>query len=328
MIHVILYSRKDCHLCEQAQEDLKNLQEVVPHTLNVVDVDQDEKLQKAYGQDTPVVEAGPYKLKGPLTYQDLEIALKAAQHREQQIAEVNQSILSGQSKLHLSWTKVDQFSLFLSRHYLAIFNLFVFFYVTTSFLAPVLMRAGIETPAAWIYKAYSVVCHQFAFRSWFLFGEQIVYPREAAGIDNLITFEQAIRLPAEDLWGARAYIGDDLVGYKIALCERDVSIYLGIFLFGLLFGIAGRKVPIIPWYLWLLLAIIPIGLDGLSQLVSQPPFNWIPYRESSPVLRALTGWLFGYVTAWYGYPLMEESMKDSLTYMESKLRRVQQQEVV
>ena len=77
----------------------------------------------------------------------------------------------------------------------------------------------------------------------------------------------------------------------------------------------------LPWYLWILIGIIPIGLDGFSQLLSQPPLELLPYRESTPFLRALTGALFGFMTAWFGYPLVAEAMEDARKLMSSKWQR-------
>ena len=117
---------------------------------------------------------------------------------------------------------------------------------------------------------------------------------------------------------ARNYIGDATVGYKTALCERDLAIYFAIFIFGIIYSVTGRKLKSLPWLLWLLLAIAPVGLDGFSQLFSQ--FNWdwlssiLPYRESTPYLRVLTGAFFGFFTAWFAYPNIEESMNDTRQY--------------
>jgi hypothetical protein len=47
----------------------------------------------------------------------------------------------------------------------------------------------------------------------------------------------------------------------------------------------------------------------------------IPYRESTPLLRTITGFLFGFLTAWFGYPYVEESMSENRKYLESKLDR-------
>jgi uncharacterized membrane protein len=123
---------------------------------------------------------------------------------------------------------------------------------------------------------------------------------------------------------ARNFIGNDQVGYKVALCERDVAIYGGILLFGLIFALTGFRIKSIPWWVWLALAIVPIGLDGFSQLLSQPPLGLIPYRESTPFLRLLTGFLFGFLTAWFGYPMVEEGMVDTRQFMTAKWDRIRQ----
>jgi hypothetical protein len=50
--------------------------------------------------------------------------------------------------------------------------------------------------------------------------------------------------------------------------------------------------------------------------------NFLPYRESSPFLRSLTGFLFGFSTAWFGYPMVEASMAESRKIMQRKLERI------
>ncbi len=328
MIEVILYSREDCHLCEQALTELESLQEDVPHTLVVMDVDSDARLRKNYGFEVPVVEVGPYQLKAPFSRRDLLVMLSAAKDRVEQIAAVDKAIENGKVRIELPWTRSDRIAYWLSRHYLALFNFFVLIYLGFPVLAPVLMRAGATVPASWIYRAYGNVCHELAYRSWFLFGEQLAYPRSTAGVDDLISYGQAIGLDEGDLWSARVYYGDDIIGYKVALCQRDFAIYVGILLFGLIFATSGRRLKAMPWYIWILVGIAPIGLDGVSQLVSQPPFNFLPYRESTPLLRTITGGLFGFLTAWFGYPMVEESMAETREYMKSKFARVQKQRQV
>ena len=325
MIEVVLYSRPGCHLCDEARQLLESLQAVVPHHLSEVDIDQDVELQRAYAFEIPVIMMGPYKLAAPIDPKDLEITLRAAEHRERQIEDVDRSIETGQTRLELAWTGSDKFSVWLSRHYLALLNVLVFIYLGLPFLAPALMNAGLETPAGWIYRSYSVVCHQLPYRSLFLFGEQTVYPRELAGVEGMLTFEQVSDLNANDLLNVRMFTGDDHLGYKVALCERDVAIYAGILLFGLLYSVLNRRLLKIPWFVWILLAIVPIGLDGFSQLFSQL-FTSFPPRESTPLLRSITGFAFGFFSCWYFYPMVEESMKESLDYLEEKYRRYQKQQ--
>jgi len=322
MIEVTLYSRTDCHLCEQARLELDGMQSEVPHRLVIVDVNSDPVLQKEFGFNIPVIKVGPYKLQAPIEHQDLLITLKAAQHRETQIAEIDSAIAAGTSSFPDSWTKSDGFTYWLSRHYLACFNIFIFVYFALPFFAPVLMRMGVVTPATWIYKGYSAVCHELAFRSWFLFGEQAAYPRQSAQVEGLVTYGNATGMDENDLWAAREYRGNDQIGYKVALCERDVAIYGGIFLFGVTFAITKRKLRALHWLLWIMIGLMPIGLDGLSQLISQPPLLLIGYRESTPLLRSITGFLFGFITAWFGYPYVEESMRENFRVLDNKRKRL------
>lgn len=323
MIEVTLYMRNDCHLCEQAEVYLQDLQAVVPHHLTIVDVDSDPKYRNLYGFNVPVIQIGPYKLLAPIAKKDLEISLLAVQHSQVQAEAIDTAIKEGQMQIPVTWTKADNFSLWLSRHYLAIFNILVFIYLGLPFLAPVLMKAGAESPARLIYRAYGYVCHQFAYRSWFLFGEQAVYPRVEANISGIIDYQKATGLDEYDLFAARDYIGNEQVGYKVALCERDTAIYAGILLFGLFFNFVRHKLKPIHWLIWIIIGIIPIGIDGLSQLVSQLPLNIMIFRESTPLLRVITGFLFGFMTAWFGYPYVEESMIENRKYMESKYLQAQ-----
>jgi len=327
MVEVTLYVKKDCHLCEQALEHLNALQELVPHQLKIVDVESDPKLFKKYGLEIPVIEVGPYTLRAPIERKDLEITLRACQHKQEKNAEFDRAVERGEIKFAISWTKADRFSLWLSRNYLLWFNVFIFIYVGLPFLAPVMMDSGLTAPAGLIYRAYSLVCHQLAFRSFFLFGEQAVYPRIAAGVPNVLTYGEATGLDEMDLWVARSFTGSKILGYKVALCERDVAIYIGILMFGVLFAITARKIPSLPWYMWIVLGLVPIGLDGVSQLISQPPLSLISFRESTPLLRVITGWLFGFCTAWFGYPMAEASMKETRDFMEKKLKLFLQQGV-
>jgi uncharacterized membrane protein len=336
MIKVKLYSRKDCHLCEQAQIDLAAIQEEVPHELTVIDIDEDAKLVKVYGNVIPVVEVGPYRLQSPFTFQDLQITMKAAQLNIQQDQALDEAIEKGDLPIERGWTKADRFSYWMSRHYLAFFNILVGIYLGLAFMAPVFQKIGAKGPANVLYTGYSFVCHQLAYRSWFLFGVQPAYPTASAGVSGWKTYESMTGLDpntATGLWDARNFHGSELMGYKVALCERDVAIYAAMLLFGLGFAVLRTYFPHIrpiPWYLWVLFGIVPIGLDGGSQLISQffPQINrLIPYRESTPLLRSITGALFGVCTAWFGYPYVEESMSETRTYLQRRLERLKKGQI-
>ena len=185
------------------------------------------------------------------------------------------------------------------------------------------MKAGAVLPASWIYRVYGAMCHELAFRSWFLFGEQLSYPREAAGVNVALSYTEATGLDESDLWAARDFVGNEIIGFKVALCQRDVAIYAGILVFGLIFSIVKRRIKPLHWVWWIMVGMVPIGLDGISQLITQLPFfAEFPLRESTPFLRTLTGSLFGITTAWFGYPLVEETMRDTRKYLASKRERI------
>lgn len=326
MITVTLYSKDECQLCDEAIQDLNNLQSVIAHHLKIVNIDGNQELEKKYALDIPVIEVGPYRLKAPFTAQDIEITLRAAAEREKSIADIDKKVAAEEASIPVKITRTDRFSYWISRHYMLLLSGLVLIYVGLPFLAPLLMSAGYTRPGTTIYRFYGLVCHQLAFRSWFIFGDQPVYPREAAGVDNLIPFGLATGLSEDDELAARQFVGNPDVGYKVALCERDVAIYGGILIFSLIFSLTGLKIKPFPWYLWLLLGILPVAIDGLSQLLSQPPLNMFPYRESTPLLRTITGFLFGFTTAWFGYPVVEESMADVRRYYGQKMARARSQE--
>jgi len=53
--HVIVYSRKGCHLCEVVKETLNKLHRRGGFTLQEVDVDSDDQLRRRFNDEVPVV---------------------------------------------------------------------------------------------------------------------------------------------------------------------------------------------------------------------------------------------------------------------------------
>ena len=332
MLTVTLYTRKDCHLCEQAKADLNSLQAKHPHRLVEIDIDSDPMLQKAYLVEIPVVEVGPYVLKAPFDKQKLSMTLGAAIDRRGQLDKLGREDHHDRLRRGQTISGGDRFIYWLSKHYLAAVNVFMFLYFGLAMLAPVLMKTGATAPATVLYTIYKPLCHQFGFRSFFLFGEQSYYPLAEAGISNVRTFEDITGFvdlhnpSAYSRLQARQFVGNEEVGYKMALCERDIAIYAGLFFFGLLYAATQRRIKPLHWILWVLIGMGPIGLDGFSQLFSQMDWQFLssilPYRESTPLLRTLTGALFGITTAWFAYPYMEESFSETRQFFIKKFAAV------
>lgn len=223
---------------------------------------------------------------------------------------------------------IDRIFYTLARRWLLFFNLALAIYVGLPMLAPVLMHAGLTGPASIIYRAYSPMCHQLASRSFFLFGEQPAYPRAIAGSDltpieaympGIPEFESASPDPAQ--WStflvpARAFRGNEQMGYKMALCQRDIGIYLSMLIGGLIYAVLRRRGPVrpMPFWLFVIIGLGPIALDGFSQLFSQmfvglgidSLVRLVPLRESSPLLRSLTGAIMGLSVVWLIFPRLDE----------------------
>lgn len=198
---------------------------------------------------------------------------------------------------------VDGAVLFVTRHWLALFNAAWIAYVVLPFLAPVLAHAGLHAPAHFIYSIFSVTCHQLPDHSYFLFGPALA-PQEPALV--------AAGMPdTANLFVQRRFIGNDAVGFKVALCQRDVAIYAAVAGAGLIYAVVRRyrRVRPLSWKVFLLL-LIPMAIDGGTQLVG--------LRESNWWLRTLTGALFGASAVWLAYPYVEEAMGD---VMEGETRR-------
>lgn len=327
MITITIYYREKDAAFEQLLADLHALQVVVPHRLVTLDITQERDLRERFAKvHLPLLLAGTFHLQPPFTRQDLQIMLGAAQDRMTQLEQVDQAGFQKRLEKGHSLSSGDRLSNWLSRHYLALINFLLFLYVGLPFLAPIFMKTNHPLPATIIYRMYGTMCHQLAFRSWFLFGEQPYYPRELTGISGIISYEMLQNSQDIDLIEARNFVGNAVTGYKVALCERDVAIYAFMLLFGLMFAALGRRMRPIPWFMWVILGLIPIGLDGGSQLFGMIPFlaEVIPMRESTPLLRTLTGGLFGWMTAWYLFPMLEETARETRHIIRHKIAVIQQ----
>ena len=169
------------------------------------------------------------------------------------------------------------------------------------------MKNGQTGAGTLIYKYYSILCHQLPQRSFFLFGEQSWYPLTVPEDSDMLSFEAAAGF-VPGFSSGRAFYGTPEMGYKMAICQRDTAIYGAMALFCLLFAVTGRRIPRPHWIFPLLIGVVPITIDGSSQLLGNAFPQVFPLRESTPLLRTVTGALFGFCLCWYLFPWLEMTM--------------------
>ncbi len=326
MLNLTLYFDPAMENSQKLEEDLQLVKQQIEFNITRIDITQDNILYQDMGP-FPVIKIGPYTLQGEITVQQIQVAVGAAKDRDRNLRQLGDKHYEKKISRGKKLSGPDRITLMVSKKYMFLFNFVVFLYIGLPFLAPVLMNVGATFPAQIIYKIYRPLCHQLTFRSFFLYGDQMVYPRELAQVPDVVSYEEYFHQDHMDINFARDFLGNEQAGYKVALCERDVAIYGSFLIFGILFQLSGRKFRRIPWYVWIIFGIIPMGIDGSSQLtglVSNLLPGWVPIRESTPFLRLLTGTLFGITTAWYLYPIVEETMNDTRLLLTQKKKYVEQ----
>jgi uncharacterized membrane protein len=183
-----------------------------------------------------------------------------------------------------------------ARHWLLLALVACGAYIGLAVAAPVLAMTGHGRAAGWIYFVYRAACHQLPHRSWFIGG--------SAATHNWATVRAYLGLGQHELLGAFHHpIDDPVLGYQLALCERDMATFGALWLAMLGFAFARRRwsVPALPIRLYGL-SLVPIAVDGLTQLVG--------LRESTPLLRTITGGLFGLATAWLVLPQLDAGFRE------------------
>jgi len=194
-------------------------------------------------------------------------------------------------------TTLNHVILAVAKHWLLIINVVIGLYAILPILAPVLMVAGHESVAWLIYAFYRPLCHQLPERSFFLFGPQLTY-----------TLDELRRLIGSDV--PLRYIGNPTLGYKVAVCQRDIATYLAALLAGLAFAPLRHwlRPPSIRTFAVLCL---PMAVDGLGQLLALWDSTWWS--------RVSSGALFGLACVWLAYPYIEDGMNDVLRVMHKEL---------
>src|ERR1051326_7755886 len=200
-------------------------------------------------------------------------------------------------------------------------------FVFLPFLAPVFMKWNVSGLGKIIYLLYSFVCHQLPERSLFFFGPKWMY-----SIGEI----QAVWQGTQNLMLFRQFIGNPEMGWKVAWSDRMISMYGGIWLASLLWGMLRKYNPKISAWSFILLAL-PMMLAGFSHLMSDfsgltegfrytnhwlAVLTWNQFPVSFYVgdalgsfnswMRWLSGLLFGFGLVWWMFPYIRESLEQDI----------------
>lgn len=202
------------------------------------------------------------------------------------------------------------------------------------FLAPALLAEGLVAEGEAVYRFLAPHNHQLPQRSYFLFGEN----------GGVRTYSEAqILAQGADPHQLQTFVGNPEIGFKTALNQRMIAIFVAIFLGGVGWGLAGGR-PRLDLVGFILLTM-PILLDGFSHIISER--TGLGFRETNGwavtltggglpldfyqgttlgtlnwLLRTLTGLLFGLGLAWYLYTYLARRFAAVRAQLEPKLKRV------
>ncbi|VVB98516.1 Uncharacterised protein [uncultured archaeon] len=155
------------------------------------------------------------------------------------------------------------------------------------FVVPIFITPLLGQPYPQLFQTlqalYAPACHQLAERSICYFQDGTIGD---CNRDNVAVI-------------GRQQVVDDhgILGYKFPVCARDVAIYGAMLLGALLFPFMRRiDDRIAPPLIYFIIALIPIGIDGGTQLIG--------LRTSTNELRLITGFIAGIVIPFYVIPIL------------------------
>ena len=179
----------------------------------------------------------------------------------------------------------------------------------------IIWNLGFYMPALWmsqgntalaepVYIAYSFTCHQLDHRSL------CYYPNYSGIIASCNPQDE------NDFAHGDVIIPDPIlgVGYKLAVCSRDVAIYGAMLAGAIIWAVLNMKnlaTQIWPDAKWLILATIPIALDGGTQIIG--------LRQSTNELRVITGAIIGVAVAFYLIPAFNQIFNPIISDVKSAI---------
>ena len=166
----------------------------------------------------------------------------------------------------------------ISHHWFETFLIIYGIWVWLPFLAPILMKLGLTTAGNIVYFIYSFFCHQLPERSYFFFGEKTMY--------SLHEIQLAWQDTANPMI-LRKFVGNEVMGWKIAWSDRMISFYTSVWLFALAWKPLRHKIKPVSWWVFALL-LVPMIVDGSTHAVSDLAGIGSGFRDTNQWLAVLT----------------------------------------
>jgi hypothetical protein len=154
--------------------------------------------------------------------------------------------------------------------------------------------------------------------------------------------------PLDGFAGLRQFVGNPDMGYKVAWSERMIALYGSVWVGATGFALVRARLKSLPLVAWLVVGVLPMGLDGLIHVVNDAVAgtSGAGFRDTNAWLQALTGnvlppwfyagdalgsfnsdvrWftgiLFGLTTVWLVFPMLETAMHDLQAQTARQLER-------
>ncbi len=221
------------------------------------------------------------------------------------------------------WT--DEGILWLSKHWLAMVNIFFFLFVGLPFLAPILLANGYTDAANTIYRMYHIVCHQMPSRSYFITGEQVAFCQRNVAIyatlllgGLLFNFVRDQLRPPALRWYVFFLVpialdaGMQMASEWLQFMPMSMLWAIGLVAMGITSAILHSR-NYLTWHSYLFFVWGPLALIYL-QYFGPHQSNW--------VLRTITGFIFGFGTVWFAYPYLEQRFNSIQQEVISKLAKL------
>ena len=173
---------------------------------------------------------------------------------------------------------VKSFADWLASHWFEAFLIVYGFWVFLPFLAPLFMYIGWSGGGKAIYFIYSFFCHQLPERSFFFFGQKTMY-----SLNEI----QAVWQDTVNPMILRQFIGNEVMGWKVAWSDRMISFYMSVWLFAVGWWPLRRKVKPLSWWAFALF-LLPMIIDGITHAVSDLVGIGQGFRDTNQWLAMLT----------------------------------------